>query len=115
MNPSSDALANTNQPDDQTSEPSQGQPGVSSPRVHRAAGCVSTGTQIAGALSELVSLNQPGQKKTQGAFAMKFFQEHNQDEFDDLEQLAIIEVFYSERWAALYMSIERKQLRLEWL
>lgn len=95
------------------SETSQSE--MTSPRVHRAAGRMSTGAQIAGALKDLITLNQPGSKQTQGARAMQFFQEYNSSNFDDVQQLSIINVFYSERRAALYMSIQRKDLRTQWL
>ncbi|PLW28521.1 hypothetical protein PCASD_22442 [Puccinia coronata f. sp. avenae] len=88
---------------------------TSAPRVHCAGGQTSTGSQIALALKDLVAINQPGSKKTQGAMAMKFFQENDTNKFDDHKQLAIFNIFYSERCAAIYMSIERKQLQITWL
>ncbi|PLW24752.1 hypothetical protein PCASD_05240 [Puccinia coronata f. sp. avenae] len=88
---------------------------TSAPRVHCATGQLSTGSKIALALKDLVAINQPGSKKTQGAMAMKFLQDKDTDKFDNHKQLAIFDIFYSERRATIYMSIDHKPLQITWL
>ena len=117
-----DAQEHPSRFDSQPPHPTKGQHAAdtsqsetSAPQVHCATGQLSTGSQIALALKDLVVINQPGSKKTQGAMAMKFFQDNNANEFDDHKQLAIFYIFYSERRATIYMSIERKPLQITWL
>lgn len=60
-------------------------------------------------------MNQASAKQTRGAQAMDFFQNNDASKLDDLAQLSVINVFYSERKVTLYMSIQRHKLRIQWL